>query len=109
MQVDITANEQLATWKSRDDKLSKALIWIYIINFIIILLASSVAGVVVLVIRRRKDCFVVTALVCYFASSTIVLSVHAYFHYAETYSRWADYVLQIARFCYLMAHWAFSA
>ena len=79
----LNSNEELATWQTRDKRISKALIWIYIINFLIIFAVSLITAIVVIFVRKRKDCFVVTALICYIISSAVILSIHIYLFFVD--------------------------
>ena len=78
----------------------------------ILFAASLGTAVTVRYVRGRKDCFAVSSLACYVASSAILIYYCVYYYShgaASDYPDWIEVSANLGNFCYLMAHWAFSA
>ena len=104
-------NTDIEKWNLRYDNISKALIWIYFMEYAILLIATSVIIVIVVFIRKRTDFFVLSTLSCYLVSSIMLVTYSIYFYSMkpDMLITWLEVVQQFGRFCYMMGHWAFSA
>ena len=112
MEVEGATDAQIEKWAHKYHTVSVAVVWIYAIISALLLAASSVTAIVVCCVRGRRDCFAISSLACYVASSAIFAYYSIYNHSHEAaydVPEWIEFLANLGNFCYLMAHWAFSA
>ena len=71
--------QEIKLWTHKLDKIGKATIWIYVIEFSTLLIASLAAGIIVIFVRKRKDKFFISTLACYVVSSIIYTAYSVYY------------------------------
>ena len=85
--------------------------WILTCNYVVLLSVSLFTFILVVFIRKRRDLFVVSALACYIVVSIIQVSFYIHKLVVDNgfAGNWEANLLAFGRFCYLIAHWTFSA
>ena len=107
--------KDLHKWSLRYQKISEVVFYIYFFDMILLLLTSSITFFLVIYQRKTRDLFAVVSLTSYILASAS-LSIFTFIKFSKVQQEDPEPVGQylmsleaFGKFCYLVAHWAFSS
>ena len=107
--------KDLQRWSLRYQKVSEVVYYVTFFDMIILLLTSSITFFLVIYQRKTRDLFAVISLTSYILASAS-LSIFTFVKFSKVQQdppeQVGQYLVSIeafGKFCYLIAHWAFSS